>query len=403
MLSNCLYKCLAYILVFGSITLKYQSDALYWISRFNNILKNIHEREDQENVFDELICLEKDGSLLKVQVDELLLVDVELKKACCRVKAWKVLRSKMPLESIQQVMDVASELQIGNEKVSDVLARAVCLEEKAKHVLACEVQMSEYEDVLRMSEDLCALVPSVDGVKGALLMAKSWLIKSKPYLVTDLSVMSDANSLLKVDDLNKELVLKSKLLKMCLEERSLLEDITKMESIMKAEYSLRFDSLVIPKLQETCAILQWCFIALNFHAVDPTLKEVLTLLEDAEKHHVAYASRPFWRSLVDGMNWLKKALEILGPCNDIKRFDLSDVKETLRQYKMIKISFSLIVDRLLDAVKRHNVWVEEVKSFFNCSSGDRSWSLLLQLERELEALMLSVVRRWRWLHLKYKR
>lgn len=44
-------------------------------------------------------------------------------------------------------------LQIGNEKVfkevSDVLARAVCLEEKAKHVLACEVHMSEYEDVLR--------------------------------------------------------------------------------------------------------------------------------------------------------------------------------------------------------------------------------------------------------------
>lgn len=46
---------------------QYQSDALYWISRFNNILKNAHEREDQENVFDELICLEKDGSLLKVQ------------------------------------------------------------------------------------------------------------------------------------------------------------------------------------------------------------------------------------------------------------------------------------------------------------------------------------------------
>lgn len=52
-----------------------------------------------------------------------------------------------------------------------------------------------------MSENLCALVPSIDGVKGALLVAKSWLIKSKPYLVSDLSVMSDADSLLKVDDL----------------------------------------------------------------------------------------------------------------------------------------------------------------------------------------------------------
>lgn len=71
------------------------------------------------------------------------------------------------------------------------------------------------------------------------------------------------------------------------------------------------------------------------------------LLEDAEKHHVAYASRPFWRSLVDGMNWLKKALEILGPCNDNKRFDLSDVKETLRQYKVLVIILSSVNMRLV--------------------------------------------------------
>ncbi|KAI3786595.1 hypothetical protein L1987_40393 [Smallanthus sonchifolius] len=43
-----------------------------------------------ENVVNEWTCLEKDGSLLKVQVDELLLVDVELKKASCKVEAWKV-------------------------------------------------------------------------------------------------------------------------------------------------------------------------------------------------------------------------------------------------------------------------------------------------------------------------
>ncbi|KAI3710834.1 hypothetical protein L2E82_40628 [Cichorium intybus] len=405
---------------------QYQSDAFCWISRFNKILKNVHEREDQENVVDELICLEKDGSLLKVQVDELLLLDVELKKAACRVQAWKVLRSKMPLESIQQVMAVATELQIGNEKVfkevSDVLARAVCLEEKAKHILAREVHMSEYEDVLRMSENLCALVPSLDGVKKALSMAKSWLIKSEPYLVSDLSVMSDTDSLLKVDDL-KELVSESKLLKICLKERGLLKDVLqnymqwehhvcsalhdaelvlnildvsdeissvliskigdrigKMESLLKSEFSVCFDSVVIPKLQETCAILCWCFMALNFHAVDPSLKEVAMLLEDAEHHDVAYASRPFWKALVKGIKWLMKALEILGPCNNHKRFDLSDVQEALRQYKTIKICVPLIVDRLRDAVKRHNVWVDEVKAFFGRSTKDRSWSLLLQLE-----------------------
>lgn len=404
---------------------QYQKDAFHWISRFNKIVKNINEREDPESVVDELICLEKDGSLLKVHVDELLLVDLELKKASCRVEAWKVLRCKMPLEHIQQVMALAIELQIENEKlfknISDVLAQAVYLEEKAKHILACEVPMSDFEDVVRMSEDLCALLPSIDGVKKALSLAKSWLIKSKPYLVSDHSVMPVASSSLKVDEL-KELVSESKLLKIYLEERSLLEEVLQnhiqweynaysamndaeslldildvgdeiasnlipkiadqvatMESIMKAELSLHFDSRVIPKLQETCAIFRWCLNVLTFRAVVPTLKEVEMLLEDSERHHVTYASRPFQRSLIDGINWLKQAVEILGPCN-VKRFYLSDVEEALTQSKMIKLSFPLIVGRLLDAIKRHNVWVDDVKAFFSSSPGDRSWSLLLQLK-----------------------
>ncbi|KAI3713400.1 hypothetical protein L1987_71977 [Smallanthus sonchifolius] len=404
---------------------QYQSDTFDWISHFNNILKDVHEREDQENVVNELTCLEKDGSLLKVQVDELLLVDVELKKASCRVEAWKVLHSKLPLESIQQVMAVATKLKIENEKVFkkiyDVLAQAVCLEEKAKHILACEVQMSDFEDIVRMSEDVCALFPSLDGVKKALSMAKSWLMKSKPYLVSDPSAKSVASSLLKVDDL-KELVSESKLLKMYLEERFLLEDIlqkymewehsacsalsdadallnildvddeisfdiistiqghvAKLESTMENELSLCFDNIVIPRLQEACAFLNWCSKALAFRPSVPTLKEVDLLLEDAKCHHVTHADRSFWRSLLDGVNWLKQAVEILGSSN-VKRFNLSDVEEALRQSKMIKISFPLVVDRLLDAIKRHNVWVDEVSAFFSCSTGVRSWSLLLQLE-----------------------
>ncbi|XP_076925820.1 lysine-specific demethylase JMJ17-like [Bidens hawaiensis] len=404
---------------------QYHSDAADWISQFNNLLKDIHEREDQQDVVNELIRLEKDGSLLKVQVDELLLVDVELKKAYCRVEAWKVLDSKLPLESIQQVMTVATKLQIENEKVfkkiSDVIAQAVCLEEKAKHILGCEVQMSDFEDVVRMSEDICAIFPSLDGVKKALSVAKSWLMKSKPYLVSDPSVVAVTSSLLKVEDL-KELVLESKLLKMYLKERVLLEDVlqkymqwehnafsalndaesllnildavdeipsdiistikdhvAKMETIMKNELSLRFDSIVFSKLQETGAFLGWCSKALIFRAGVPTLEEVELLLEDAGCHNATYAERLFWRSLVDGVNWLKQAVEVLGSSN-VKRFNLSDVEEALRQSKMIKISFPLIVDRLHDAIKRHNVWVDEVKAFFNCSTGDRSWSLLLQLE-----------------------
>lgn len=86
---------------------------------------NVQEREDQGNVVDELTCIQKDGLLLKIRgmvhcgfqdlvcrllfiysicimgmkyyilvssdvVDELPRVEVELNKAQCRVKAFKV-------------------------------------------------------------------------------------------------------------------------------------------------------------------------------------------------------------------------------------------------------------------------------------------------------------------------
>ncbi|KAF5772332.1 hypothetical protein HanXRQr2_Chr13g0575641 [Helianthus annuus] len=240
----------------------------------------------------------------------------------------------------------------------------LCLEEKAKHILAGEVQMSDFEDVVRTSEDVYALS-----------IAKSWLTKSKPYLVSDLSLTSVASSLLKVDDL-KELVSESNLLKMYLEERVLLEDVlqtytqwerdafsalndvefllnildvgdkilfdvistfkdhvTKMESIMENELSLPFDSIVIPKLRETYAFFNWCSKALIFHDSVPTLK-VQLLLVDAKCYHVTYAYRSFWKSLIDGFNWLKQAVEIIGSCN-VKRFNLSDVEEAWRQSKML--------------------------------------------------------------------
>lgn len=46
---------------------QFHVDALSWISRFNNVLLNIDEREDQDNVVEELECLQKDGSELRVQ------------------------------------------------------------------------------------------------------------------------------------------------------------------------------------------------------------------------------------------------------------------------------------------------------------------------------------------------
>ncbi|KAM7531266.1 hypothetical protein LguiB_034676 [Lonicera macranthoides] len=423
---------------------QYQSDALSWVSRFNGVVKNIHEWEDQESVVDELTSIKKDGALLKIQVDELSLVEVELRKACCRVKAVKALHCKMSLDFIREVMIEATILKIENEKlcahISRVLADAMSWEERAKHILASEDQMAEFEDIIRNSEELFVILPSLNDVTDAVSMAKTWLNKSKPFLVSHLSVAPVSSSLLKVEDL-KELVSQSKLLKICLEERytlqsvlekciqwehaafSLLENVEcllntsdisdgspcgliseierqvdTLESVTKAGFSLHFEFLVIPKLQDACSTLQWCFKALSFRAVSPALesnfndrdhefasllakfdKEVDALLEVGRHLPISYASCPLLSSLIDGVNWLKKALEIPVPCN-LTGFKLSEAEEVLGQYKALHVSFPTIVGQLVDAIKRHNSWLEQVQHFFSLKSVDRSWLLLRQLK-----------------------
>ncbi|MFS7897068.1 hypothetical protein Hanom_Chr00s006753g01735451 [Helianthus anomalus] len=208
----------------------------------------------------------------------------------------------------------------------------LCLEEKAKHIIASEIQMINFKDVVSYGSSV-----NISTFMARTLKASNWF-----------------NFMMSED----ELVSESKLLKMYLEDPVLLEDIsfdvistfkdhvTKMESIIENELSLRFESIVILKLRESCAFFNCGSKALIF------VIEVELLLVDAKCYHVTYADRSFWKSLIDGFNWLKQAVEILGSCN-VKRFSLSDVKEAWRQSKMIKISFPFVVDRLLDAIKRH--------------------------------------------------
>ncbi|CAK9141883.1 unnamed protein product [Ilex paraguariensis] len=407
---------------------QYHTDAESWVSRVNDVLVNLHNRDDQENVVDELQCIKRDGELLKIRVDVLPFfedLEVDLKKALCRVKARKVLRCKMSLDFIQTLLREASLLQVEKEKlfaeISGLHAVGICWEEKAKHILASEAQMSDFEDLLRTSKDICAILPSLDDVKDAISMAKSWLNKSKPFLVDDIPVALSSSSLLKVDAL-KDLVSQSKLLKISLRERSTLQtvlnnclkweqdacsllhdaeslliienvgdgissgllsriehQVAAMESALKAILSLGFDLGVIPKLQDACSMLQWCFKALSFCAIAPALEEVEMLLEVTGPLPAIYKSCSLWSSLVDGLNWLKNALEISVPCN-LRRFKLSDVEEVCMQSQTINISFPVMVSRLLNAIKRHHLWLEQVHLFFCLNSRDRSWVLLLELK-----------------------
>ncbi|GFS37147.1 transcription factor jumonji (jmjC) domain-containing protein [Actinidia rufa] len=347
---------------------QYQSDAISWISRWNDVLINIHEWEDQENVVNKLSCIQRDGLLLKIQVGELSRVDIELKKACCRVKALKALGSKMSLDFIQQLMMEATILQIEKERLFENISG----------------------DAIRTSEDICAILPSLGVVKDALSSAKSWLKMSEPFLVSNLSASPPSSSLLKVEDL-KELVSQSNLLKISLKERSMLQTVLvvfsqklsskfiAMESAIKAGFSLGLDFGEIPKLQDTCSTLRWCLKALSFCSAVPQLEEVEMLMEVAPHLPVTYASSSLVSLLFDGVNWLKKAAKIHASCSR-RKFKLSYAEEVLEQSKRIKVYFPLMICQLLNVIKKHNLWLEQVHLFFSLKPGDRSWTLLIELK-----------------------
>lgn len=45
----------------------YHSDAVSWVSRFNDVLGRVHRQEHQHNAVDELTCILEEGLSLKIQ------------------------------------------------------------------------------------------------------------------------------------------------------------------------------------------------------------------------------------------------------------------------------------------------------------------------------------------------
>ncbi|KAK0586724.1 hypothetical protein LWI29_011387 [Acer saccharum] len=405
---------------------QYHSDAVSWISRFSNIMVNIHERKDQHNVVDELDCILKDGGSLRVQVDELPVVDVELKKAHCRANAFKAGDTKMPVDFIQQLMADAVVLQIDGEKlfldVSGVLNTALCWEERARDILVRKAQMSEFEDVIRTSQDIPVVLPSLVDVQDAVSVAKSWLKDSQPFLSSAFSLAPVSCSLLNLEPL-KELVCRSKFLNISLEEKgilvkllqnceqwqlnasSLLQDVgclldttsvadvlsnglmskiehlvTSMESVTKAGLSIGFDFHEIPELQKASSTLRWCNKALSFRSFAPSFQDVESLMEVAESLSISRASDILLNSLFSGVRWLCRASEVISAPSKFKICKLSDVEEVLAGSQDISVSFPAMVDELTSAVQKHKLWQEQVHQFFNLKCEQRSWSLMLQLK-----------------------
>ncbi|XP_065858280.1 lysine-specific demethylase JMJ17 isoform X2 [Euphorbia lathyris] len=432
---------------------EYHLDTISWIGNCNDLLVDIHEREDQEIVVNQLQCLLKDGSNLRIQVDEKLsLIEVELKKACCRQKALKVRDSKMSLDFVQQVIVDSTALQIENEKLfndlSVVLVAALSWEERASKILEKQAHMSEFEDILRCAKNIFLILPTLDDVKNAVATAKCWLKNSEALLGASISTVSGSCSLRKLEAL-KELILQSKSLKINFEERRMLEivlrnceeweqvaccalqdavhilgtsciadglndDLTtrieilaaKMEAITKSGFSIGFDFLEIQKLQSASLMLQWCNKALSFCSAVPSLKDVDSLLEASENLSVAHISGSLFSSLTDGVKWLRKALEALcGPC-EFARCQFSEAEEILLNAQSINISFPMVIDQLVNAIQKHKLWQEQVHQFFHLNSEKRSLSQMLELKElgkadafscsELDMILIEVDKVEKW-------
>ncbi|OMO58640.1 hypothetical protein COLO4_34455 [Corchorus olitorius] len=405
---------------------QYHSDTSSWIARVNDIMKNGHQREDQNNVINELNRILEDGASLKIQVDELPLVKTELKKACCREKALKARDTKIALDCLQQLLAEAVVLQIESEELflslSRELAVALQWEESAKSVLARKAQMSEFEDLIRISEDIVPIAPSSHDIKYAISEAKSWLNNSRPFLGSVLSGSPTSCSLLKLGDL-KELVSQSRFLKITLEEQVVLETVLKncmewqqdassvlrdvdclydmtdigdgrsnsliskiehlltlLESVIKAGLSLHLDFPEIPKLQNASSTLQWCNRVLSLCYLTPSYEDVDSLMDIAEHLSIICSSFTLLSSLIVGLKWLKNVSEVISAPFKSKACKLTDAEEMLAKYQDINISFPVMVAKLTDATCKHRLWQEQVHQFFSLELGERSWSQIMQLK-----------------------
>lgn len=407
----------------------YHSDAVSWVSHFNDVLGRVHSQEDQHNSVDELKSILEEGLSLKIQVDELPVVEIELKKASCRQKALKAHDSKMPLESIQQLLKEAAMLEIEGEKqfisLSCVLGVAMRWEERAGEILSVEASISDFEDMIRASENIFVTLASLDDVNKALSEANSWLRNSKPYLASSNCV---SNSVRKVEDLQL-LVSQSKHLKVSLEERrtlelvlndckkwecearSLLDDgrclfeldttvhgissgllfkvedlIARIQSAITSGVSLGFDFSDISKLQASCSTLEWCKRALCFCNHSPCLEDVLEVVKGLSHSCVSGA---LLKVLVDGVEWLRRALEgISRPCNS-RRCKLTDIEDILTDYQAIKMTFTEVNCQLEEAIGKHRSWQEQVRQFFSLSYRERTWSSILQLKERGDTIAFS--------------